>query len=659
MIKFIFESMPIILHCKSNEYMRNIFKRLATKVQKSISEIYFLYDGDIVNDDQELSAYLKKDKGKEITILVDEYNNKDKLSLTLSKDIICPSCKEICILNFKDYKICLDNCKNNHFFENILFDEFNEFQKIDESEILCNNHNCENNKKESFNSKFYKCCICKINICPLCKSIHDKTHKLIDYELKNYICNEHGEINTKYCKECNQNLCEKCKPRKLYHISFPLDIILKNKGNNMNELRTKINNLKAEIKEITNKFNKVISNLEAYYDMANKVINNYTENNKNYQILKSINNINDYNKNIINDIDKIIKDNKFKNKVNYLVNIYEKMIINNEITIKYNVNNKKRIKIFDNIFVNNNKENFKIIIKGKECELTSFLDISENEINNGILEIKLRQIKNITNISYMFRGCEELLSIENISNMNTIKVIDMSGLFSKCTTLKSLPDISTWNTSNVKKMNNIFSYCQSLLSVPNISKWNIKNVVDMSRMFMQCNKLSSLPDFSIWNTSKVANMESMFDGCECITIIKGIEKFNTNEVNNMKSMFCFCSKLEELDLSNFNTSKVRDMSNMFAFCLELKRIKGLEKFSTNKVIDISHMFTQCLKLEELDLSNFNTSKVRDMSNIFNNCEKLKRIKGIEKFITIDASMMFKVCKKLERINSSNFYFESN
>ena len=135
----------------------------------------------------------------------------------------------------------------------------------------------------------------------------------------------------------------------------------------------------------------------------------------------------------MNDIDKIIKDNKLKSKFNYLADIYEKMIINSEITIKYKVNNKKRIKIFGKIFVNKNKENFKIIIKGKESSLTSYLDINNIELSNGMFEIKLTQRNNTANISYMFSGYEELVFIENIYNMNTSNIIYMSGLFGKYT----------------------------------------------------------------------------------------------------------------------------------------------------------------------------------------------------------------------------------
>ena len=35
-----------------------------------------------------------------------------------SKDIICPKSKELCLINFDDYKIILKDCKNKH--ENII-----------------------------------------------------------------------------------------------------------------------------------------------------------------------------------------------------------------------------------------------------------------------------------------------------------------------------------------------------------------------------------------------------------------------------------------------------------------------------------------------------------------------------------------------------------
>ena len=56
---------------------------------------------------------------------------------------------------------------------------------------------------------------------------------------------------------------------------------------------------------------------------------------------------------------------------------------------------------------------------------------------------------NVINMSGLFYGCENLLSISGLSNWNTFNVKDMSNLFYGCKSLTSISDISKWNTSNV------------------------------------------------------------------------------------------------------------------------------------------------------------------------------------------------------------------
>ena len=89
----------------------------------------------------------------------------------------------------------------------------------------------------------------------------------------------------------------------------------------------------------------------------------------------------------------------------------------------------------------NNRDNFQIIINDKIYELNSFYN-KENEKENDIVEIKLKQIKDITDISYMFNGCITLIDLPNISKLNTNYVTDMRYLFNHCSELLSLPDIS-------------------------------------------------------------------------------------------------------------------------------------------------------------------------------------------------------------------------
>jgi len=125
------------------------------------------------------------------------------------------------------------------------------------------------------------------------------------------------------------------------------------------------------------------------------------------------------------------------------------------------------------------------------------------------LEIRLRQIRTMKDISYMFSGCSTLESIE-YSNWDTNNIIKMTSLFNKCALLTLLPDNSKWNTSNVSTMNNMFSKCYNLKKLPDISKWNTNNINNISNLFNGCMSLTSAPDISKWNTNNVTNMSGLF-----------------------------------------------------------------------------------------------------------------------------------------------------
>ena len=163
-LNFIYNSNTINIQCKRDEYMENIFKRCLIKINKDIRDVFFMCNGNIINGELKLEEINNKDE--EIKILVYDINNKiieDRQILRQSKDIICPECAEICLLDIKDYKIILNNCNKKHKRENILFDEFNDSQKINEVNIICNE--CKKNKNDIYNNQLYKCCTCKINIC--------------------------------------------------------------------------------------------------------------------------------------------------------------------------------------------------------------------------------------------------------------------------------------------------------------------------------------------------------------------------------------------------------------------------------------------------------------------------------------------------------------
>ena len=127
---------------------------------------------------------------------------------------------------------------------------------------------------------------------------------------------------------------------------------------------------------------------------------------------------------------------------------------------------KKKIRLFGNEFVKNNKDNYYLIIENKKINLCEFYNL-KYESKNNYLKVKLIQKNNVTNMSYMFWHCSSLSSLPDISKWNTNNVTNMSYMFPFCSSLSSLPDISKWNTNNVTDMYAMFDNCKSSLVIPN------------------------------------------------------------------------------------------------------------------------------------------------------------------------------------------------
>ena len=116
-----------------------------------------------------------------------------------------------------------------------------------------------------------------------------------------------------------------------------------------------------------------------------------------------------------------------------------------EIILKYKIN-KKEIKIFGTTFVSNNKTLCKLEINNKEKELTDYYAIDlKNENENTYITIKLIIKDKIINLNDMFYGCENLIYISDIPEIDSSNT-NISFMFYDCKSLKYLPDISKWNT---------------------------------------------------------------------------------------------------------------------------------------------------------------------------------------------------------------------
>lgn len=116
----------------------------------------------------------------------------------------------------------------------------------------------------------------------------------------------------------------------------------------------------------------------------------------------------------------------------------------------------------------------------------------------------------LTNTSYMFYGCDKLISLD-FSNFKTEKVTAMIGMFSGCKSLKNL-NVSNFNTTNVKDMDLMFSFCESLIEL-DLSSFHTPNLTEsILGMFNGCKSLQKL-NLANFNAEKVMDDEDLFAGC--------------------------------------------------------------------------------------------------------------------------------------------------
>ena len=116
----------------------------------------------------------------------------------------------------------------------------------------------------------------------------------------------------------------------------------------------------------------------------------------------------------------------------------------------------------------------------------------------------------------LFRGCQKLYDLPDISNWNTKNVTDMSYMLCSCG-VNNLPDISKWNIENVKNLSWMFAQPRighaDTIYFPDISKWNTKNVNDISCMLYGLFNNKNFPYLTKWELKNVIEYEYIFFYC--------------------------------------------------------------------------------------------------------------------------------------------------
>ena len=117
-VLFNYNGIETIIQCNINDKMKDIINKYIIKTEKNNKNLYYLYNGDKINEELSFNEQANENDNKRkkmnILVYIKEENINNKENIIKSKDVICPECKENILINIKDYRVNLYECKNNH-----------------------------------------------------------------------------------------------------------------------------------------------------------------------------------------------------------------------------------------------------------------------------------------------------------------------------------------------------------------------------------------------------------------------------------------------------------------------------------------------------------------------------------------------------------------
>jgi surface protein len=208
-------------------------------------------------------------------------------------------------------------------------------------------------------------------------------------------------------------------------------------------------------------------------------------------------------------------------------------------------------------------------------KVTDFTGIFYNKIGENHPDIRYWDVGSATSLYYMFQNStfnnyigtwERKLPGEVNTNSPTLKnVTNMSWLFKGNEEFNQ--SIGNWNTSSVTTMYLMFAEA-SKFNQP-IGNWNTSNVTTMKSMFRGASKFNQNintklvtqhgVEYTAWDTKLVTTMDSMFERAKKFNY--AIQKWNTSNVITMKNMFKAASMFNKSLSTNYKTDNYEFPNN--------------------------------------------------------------------------------------------------
>ena len=471
-LEFQYNTIITTINSNKDSKMIDACQQFCTKEKTSLNKVSFLYSGKVLKNELELTiqnvANNNDNERNKMNLLVigkeENIIQEEKSKLIKSKNIVCPQCGELGKISIEDYRYKISECKNYHETNNISVNKLQDNLMIDISKIICDE--CKINKSASEKNDFYRCNACQKNLCSICKARHNKEHKIIKHEEKDFICESHNEKYIYYCKDCKFNLCEDCLKTKSKYNN-------KTGKHTKHETHTKI---KLSKNRKTIKFiSKALKNLSNKSYKNNNIINLISNLNQNYKEFKSYNAY-----------------KTLKNAAKFLKNLKKisPLSIDEGFELKY----EELIKInsIEELRKNINKSNliYKIEINGEKTKETmedfsifEGKDFSELKVL-CLNEIKLKNISNLSSCS-----CPKLKRVDfecnligddSINAFKNIKPQYINLFDNKITSIKILEVIK--NNENLKEFyigkNPLIAKDDEIMNCNNIYKYHLSQKIE-------------------------------------------------------------------------------------------------------------------------------------------------------------------------------------
>jgi len=661
----------------------------------------------------------------------DEYEEQKPIRRKINKvyynDIVCPKCETTAIIEKNELNLNVLNCENFHYLKDITFDTFDQFvydyDNKDKEYIKKYRCNICGMPKDKLKVDKMYICSCGCRVCDECRNgLHkpeskdskdNKGHFQVNIEDKNYYCLKHGAKNyVCYCLDCNANLCDDCKKEHETKQHEIIDFVsIKVNKDKVKELEEKAKGHKTillDFIEITRLiFDKIINTIEDYLNshimIEKSLIRRYKNGQRNYQLLKNLKNQELFKNNLfkqmkdLNDtlpnrqiVEQKLKEQDFiNNQFNFLFNkIYtpinqakqkgeKKSVQKNDsskrqLIVTYDIQGTqldRRVKLFDPVFVENNKDNISMKISHLKKDIFNGSLMSEYRNNRDAnqLEVILYEKNEVKDMSYMLNNCkyatnvdftkwkmnnitsvEAMFQLCNIKKVTNLSMTDMKNLenaramLCKC---KTITDLDNWNDLGkwfnnkaeykIRNLSMFYSGCINLKSI-SFTKSNayLNQLVDISYMFNKCKSLTEVNHIFFISSPNINKICGLFNGCKGLTKISSKLSFKSNSIEDLSIMFQNCASLPSIETYFDNAKNIKYITGMFAGCKSVKKIYSYIYYTDN-LINMGALCRGCSNLEALsdigNYSKYNMSKVTNTKEMFLNCKKLKTVKGLNNY----------------------------